>query len=121
MFYSYFESLCAQKGVTVNKACKEMGVSRSVAAKWKSTNTEPSAGTLVKISTYFDVSIDELLSHTNKSVNSSLDALKKENPDVFSDIEADDKDQIISKLSKRLNESQKDTVIALLSELAQHQ
>lgn len=66
MFYSYFESLCNQKGVSANQACKEMGVSRSVAAKWKSTKTSPRMDTLVKISDYFGVSIDELLSHSEK-------------------------------------------------------
>lgn len=63
MFYSYFDYLCKQKGVSKNKACQEMGVSRNVAAKWKSTNTNPNMATLNKISEYFDVSIDELLKH----------------------------------------------------------
>lgn len=121
MFYSYFESLCEQKGITVNKACKEMNLSRSVAAKWKSTNTEPSMGTMIKISTYFGIPIGELLAHSNKSADSSIEALKKESPDSLSGIEADDKNQIISNLSKNLTDSQKDTVIALLSELSQRQ
>lgn len=66
MFYSYFEYLCNQRDITANQACKEMGVSRSVAAKWKSTNTSPSFDTLVKISDYFNVSIDDLLTHSEK-------------------------------------------------------
>ena len=61
LFYSYFDYLCKRKGVTKNKACQEMGVSRSVAAKWKSTQTNPNMATLQKISDYFGVSIDELL------------------------------------------------------------
>lgn len=61
MFYSYFDYLCKHKGVTKNKACQEMGVSRSVAAKWKSTQTNPSMATLQKIADYFEVSLDELL------------------------------------------------------------
>lgn len=64
MFYSYFESLCEQKGISPNQACREMGVSRSVAAKWKSTNTSPRMDTLIKISNYFGVSIDELLMYS---------------------------------------------------------
>lgn len=71
MFYSYFESLCNQKGVSANQACKEMGVSRSVAAKWKSTKTSPRLDTLMKISDYFGVSIDELLEHSNKKTATS--------------------------------------------------
>ena len=66
MFYSYFDYLCKQKGVSKNKACQEMGVSRNVAAKWKSTNTNPNMTTLSKISEYFGVSIDELLRHNEE-------------------------------------------------------
>ena len=77
MFYSYFADLCKQKGISLNKACKEMGVSRSVAAKWKSTNTEPSMKTLAKVADYFDVSIDELLANSSGAA--------KENPATESD------------------------------------
>lgn len=77
MFYSYFAELCDKKGVSVNKACKEMGLSRSVAAKWKSTDTQPSMNTLYKISEYFNVSIDDLLVHSQ--------AGQKENPVTGSD------------------------------------
>lgn len=61
MFYSYFDYLCKQKGVSKNKACQDMGVSRNVAAKWKATNTNPNMATLQKISDYFGVSLDELI------------------------------------------------------------
>ena len=64
MFYSYFDGLCKKKGVSPNKACQEMGVSRSVAAKWKNTNTFPRYDTLLKISDYFGVPIDTLLKQT---------------------------------------------------------
>ena len=69
LFYSYFDYLCKQKGVSKNKACQEMGVSRNVAAKWKSTNTNPNMKTLGRISEYFGVSIDELLKHSNEKEN----------------------------------------------------
>lgn len=61
MFYDYFDELCNHKGISANKACLEMGLSRAVAAKWKSTNTNPRMSTLVKISEYFDISIDAIL------------------------------------------------------------
>lgn len=62
MFYDRFEELCAAKGVKVGRACAEMGVSRSLAAKWKATGTEkPSADVLEKMSNYFGMSIDEIL------------------------------------------------------------
>jgi len=100
VFYSYFEYLCKQKGVSKNKACQDMGVSRNVAAKWKATNTNPNMATLKKISEYFNVSIDELiaqdkekpatnsdgqeadfdLSNLNENQRAAIDALRKLNP-----------------------------------------
>lgn len=62
MFFDRFEQLCSQKGVKTGPACVEMGLSRSLAAKWKSTKTEkPSAEALEKMSAYFGISIDEIL------------------------------------------------------------
>jgi len=61
VFYDIFEALCHQKGISPNKACVEMGLSRSIAAKWKNTQTKPSADVLPKIADYFGVSTDYLL------------------------------------------------------------
>ena len=62
MFYDRFEELCAKKGIKVGRACAEMGVSRSLAAKWKATGTErPSSEVLEKMSLYFGMTIDEIL------------------------------------------------------------
>lgn len=77
MFYSYFDGLCQKKGVSPNKACQEMGVSRSVAAKWKKTNTFPRYDTLLKISDYFDVPIDTLLKQKEEI---------KKRPDIISNV-----------------------------------
>lgn len=62
MFSDRFEQLCKLKDVKPGRACKDMGVSRSLAAKWKSTGTErPSTDVLEKMSKYFRLSIDEIL------------------------------------------------------------
>ena len=62
MFSDRFEWLCAQKGVKPGKACLEMGLSRSLAAKWKATGTEkPSADVLEKMAVYFGMSIEGIL------------------------------------------------------------
>ena len=61
MFYDLFKSLCDAKGVSVSRACLDMGLSRSIAAKWKNTKTNPSAEVLPKIANYFHVSTDYLL------------------------------------------------------------
>lgn len=74
MFYDRFLELCANKGVKPTNACVEIGVSRGLAAKWKSTKTEkPSADALEKMSAYFGISIDEIL------------GVQKENPATVSD------------------------------------
>ena len=62
MFYDRFLALCKEKGVKPTNACVEAGLSRGLAAKWKSTGTEkPSADALEKLSDYFDMSIDAIL------------------------------------------------------------
>lgn len=62
MFYDRFVTLCEEKGVKPQRACVEMGSSRSLAAKWKATQTEkPSADALEKMSVYFGKSIEEIL------------------------------------------------------------
>lgn len=66
MFYDLFKTLCDGKGVSVSRACIEMGLSRSIAAKWKNTQTNPSADVLPKIARYFDVTTDYLLTGEEK-------------------------------------------------------
>lgn len=43
-----------------------MGLSRSIAAKWKNTKTSPSLDVLTKIADYFGISADYLLSTEKK-------------------------------------------------------
>lgn len=72
MFYDLFKKLCDDKNISVSKACIEMGLSRSIAAKWKNTKTNPSAEVLPKIAKYFDVSVDYLLGAEEKEKTSAL-------------------------------------------------
>lgn len=61
MFYDKFSQLCGKKNISPTKACEEMGLSRSIATKWKKTGATPSGDTLHKIAAYFNVSVDYLL------------------------------------------------------------
>lgn len=61
MFYDIFEELCRKKGISPQRACIEIGKSRSLAANWKSTGSAPNPATLKKIAEYFEVSTDYLL------------------------------------------------------------
>lgn len=48
MFYDLFKKLCDDRNISVSKACIEIGLSRSIAAKWKNTKTNPSADDFTK-------------------------------------------------------------------------
>lgn len=62
MFYDRFEQLCKLKGVKPGRACTDMGLSRSLSAKWKNMGTKkPSAEVLEKMSSYFGIGINEIL------------------------------------------------------------
>ena len=61
MFYDLFKQVCDQKGVSPNRACVDMRLSRSIAAKWKNTGATPSRDTLIKIAAYFNISVEALL------------------------------------------------------------
>ena len=93
MFFDRFVQLCQRKGVKPGPACVEMGLSRSLAAKWKSTKTEkPSADALEKMSAYFGISIDEIL------------GVQKENPATVSD----EVDPVTMELFSMVNEATQD-------------
>lgn len=67
MFYDRYLALCIQKGVKPTNACVEAGLSRGLAAKWKATGTaKPSADALEKLSAYFGMSINDILSEETK-------------------------------------------------------
>lgn len=80
MFYDRFIELCEKKGVKPGPACTAMGVSRSLAAKWKNTCVErPSTEVLEKMSAYFGLTIDEILNANhgrNESTSISDDDIK---------------------------------------------
>lgn len=83
MFYDRFEELCQEKGVKPGRACSEMGLSRSLAAKWKATKTEkPSADALEKMSLYFKKSIEEILSGETKKAPTQEGERKVSDDDI---------------------------------------
>ena len=84
MFYDRFLILCQEKGVRPTNACVESGLSRGLAAKWKSTGTEkPSADALEKMSAYFGKSIEEILTGEQKEKPSAENGEEL----AFSDLE----------------------------------
>lgn len=63
MFYDKFVYLCKQKDVSPSKAAMEAGISKSLVTKWRTNRVKtPSSDVLDKLSSYFGVSVSELLS-----------------------------------------------------------
>jgi transcriptional regulator with XRE-family HTH domain len=53
VFYDIFAELCEEMNVTPAMVRKDLGISQSTMASWKSRGLSPSAGTLIQISEYF--------------------------------------------------------------------
>lgn len=78
MFYDTFVQLCGLKGVSRSKALLDAGVPKSALTYWKSeisqgNDPKPSNQTAVKLASYFNVSIDYLLTgekETSNTINS---------------------------------------------------
>ena len=66
MFYDLFCELCHKKGVSPTRATVEIGLSRTIGTKWKTTGATPQGETLSKIASYFGVSVDYLLGNEPK-------------------------------------------------------
>lgn len=108
MFYDIFSQLCKSKGVTPSRACLDMNLSRSLGAKWKNTRANPSYDVLLRMSDYFEVSIDYLLGNTEQ----------KEKPTAKSDELVNEIDQKIIDLLKKLNPRDKAAIMAQIDALA---
>lgn len=63
MFYDIFSELCEARGISCKRATEEIGLSNSIATKWKKTGAIPQGETLNRIANYFNVSIEYLLGH----------------------------------------------------------
>lgn len=60
MFWERFYGLCLKRGKKPNPVGKEIGLSSGIISKWKAGGI-PNGETLMKLSRYFDVSVDYLL------------------------------------------------------------
>ena len=73
MFFNRFKELCDEKGISVYRACTDIGLNRSAVAKWKSGG-KPNGTTAAKLADYFGVSTDYLLEQTHS--RDSAEALR---------------------------------------------
>ena len=65
VFFDRFQALCEEKGVSVYRACTDIGLNRSAVAKWKAGGM-PNGTTAGKLADYFGVSTDYLLGQTQQ-------------------------------------------------------
>lgn len=72
MFMQRFEELCRRNGYTPSGVMVAIGRSRSLAAKWKTTNATPSPEVLTELATFFDVSVDYLLGKTDGTLEDEI-------------------------------------------------
>lgn len=60
--YAVFEKLLKERGLTPYKVSKELGIAQSTLSDWKRGKTTPKQDKLQKLASYFDVSIQYLIS-----------------------------------------------------------
>ncbi len=96
MFWERFYSLCQRVGKKPNPVGKEIGLSSGIISKWKAGGI-PNGETLMKLSNYFNVSVDYLL-----GISSSIEIKDSDIEPLYSDIEI--KNKIYNNLEK-LNSS----------------
>ena len=66
ILYSRIKELCEKKGITITKLESDLGFGNTSIKKWKQI-TSPSVDKVIKIASYFDVSVDYLLGRSEFS------------------------------------------------------
>ncbi len=77
MLYEKIQKICDSKGLTVSGLEKDLGFSNSTIRKWK--NSSPSIENLKKVSDYFGITVDELISEETlqtSTQNAKTDCVK---------------------------------------------
>lgn len=64
ILYHRIKELCLQKGITISKLESDLGFGNSSVKKWGMVSS-PSVDKIVKVASYFDVSVDYLLGRTD--------------------------------------------------------
>lgn len=59
--YSKYEELRKKKGVNNRTVARETGIAPSIIYDWKAGRSNPKVDKLMKIATYFGVSLEELI------------------------------------------------------------
>ena len=60
-FADILKELREEKGLSQKRLAEELNFSQSAIAKWELSKTEPTAGALLLLSKYFDLTVGQLL------------------------------------------------------------
>lgn len=110
-FYTTFERLCKEKGVTPAQVREDIGISQSTMASWKSRGLTPRYDTVRKISNYFGVSTDYLLDKEKEVVKSTstpsgsvtINTIRLNNGDGYYEMQLDTDKMSVPELQMLIN------------------
>ena len=71
MFFNRYQQLCDERGISVYRACEEIGLNRSAVAKWKAGG-RPNGNTAAKLADFFGVTTDYLLEKTEEKTPAGI-------------------------------------------------
>ena len=77
IFFNTIDKLLIEKGISKSLFYKEVGISSGNFSDWKKGRSKPSAMALSKISTYFNCSINELMTSNNNILSEQEERLIK--------------------------------------------
>ena len=97
MFWKIYSELCKSQNTTPSAVAKAIGLSNAIPTKWKN-GALPKGEILLKLSDYFDCSIDYLLKGKEKSCKSELSSLQLELLDRFELLSDIDKGRILDRM-----------------------
>jgi len=98
--YERIQLLCQKRGVTISRLETELGFGNSSVKKWKEKSS-PSIDKIIKIASYFDVSIDYLAGRTD--IEGSI-----------SDILEDDAIMSLQRARQKMSQKDKDNMMQMV-------
>jgi len=117
MFYDRFVQLCEEKGVKPTNACIESGLSRGLAAKWKSTKAnKPSADVLEKLSAYFGKSIDLILGNEPKE-KATIDSVDDDLKEYLEELRERPEMRMLFSTTKTATKAQIEAIVKMVEEM----
>lgn len=104
--YMRIENLCKKREIDITTMCKEASVSRAIMSEFKMGRTKKlSTDTLEKLSNYFSVPIDYLLTGETKE--------QKNKPHSINAAELSEKERILVNIAKGFTDEQYQALIVL--------